>query len=339
MASEWMKRAAASAAIAAILSALPGAAYAASCASLRSQIAAASSSRPDAARAARFEQAARRQRSELAATKRMAARARCTGRSTAECSTLNSTIYAMDVRIAELDAQAKRARGNRSVATLKRQLDRQGCNAAKSRSPRKATKPISRPASKAKTAQTRRTSISTPSAPAAPIGGNYRTVCVRTCDGYFFPVSNAVAPQSFPTDVKRCAAMCPRAETKLFVHGLSGDAQTMFDRNGKRYSAQSYAFRHTRPDYRPSPSCTCGRPLAPRPVAELRGSTARQPVPAPLDMGPPALDAETRRNASVDFGWGKASDIIAARTTERPERAVRVVGPVFLPDPEAATTR
>ena len=345
MAKGWMRGFAASLALAAALATLEGtdAAHAASCSSLKSQLT--SASRADPGKAARYERAAGRQRSELATTRRLAARAGCTRRATDQCRTLASTIAAMERRIADLDRQAVSARGggSRSAASLKRQIARQGCNAparsvARKRPAAPARAATATPARTAPRTAPRRASVATPGVPAAPRGGDWRTVCVRTCDGYFFPVSNAVSPQSFPTDVKRCAAMCPRAETRLYVHGTSGDAQTMFDRNGKRYRDQPFAFHHTRPDYRPSAACTGGRPLAPRTKAVLRGSAERA-APAPLGMAPPAGDAETRRNASVDFGWSKAREIVATGTAKRPERAIRVVGPVFLPDPEAAAAR
>ena len=111
----------------------------------------------------------------------------------------------------------------------------------------------------------------------------------------------------------------------------------MFDRRGKRYAEMSYAFQHTREDYRPSEACSCGRPVAPIRTSTLRG-TADVSVPSPIGIAPPAGDAETRRNAALDFGWDKARTLA---TDERPtdERPVRVVGPVFLPDPTRATTR
>ena len=47
---------------------------------------------------------------------------------------------------------------------------------------------------------------SNPSVPPAPISGpqsgTYRTVCVRTCDGAYFPVSFATVPARFPDDEK-----------------------------------------------------------------------------------------------------------------------------------------
>lgn len=307
-------------------------ALAASCSSLKSQLASASRG---SGKAAAYKRAAKRQRAELATTRGLAARAGCTRRATAQCKTLETTIAAMERRVADLDRKAK---GGPSAASLKRRIARKGCDAPKRSAAKKPATKVSRRAAVAGAKPVRQASISRPAAPGAPRSGAWRTVCVRTCDGYFFPVSNSVSPQSFPTDVRRCASMCPRAETRLFVHGRNGGAETMFDRTGKRYEAMDYAFGHTKPGYKPNAGCTCGRPLAPRAKAVLRGSAERA-VPSPTGMAPPAGDAETRRNASVDFGWSKAREIVATGTAERPARAIRVVGPTFLPDPAAAEAR
>ena len=39
-----------------------------------------------------------------------------------------------------------------------------------------------------------------------------RTVCVRTCDGAYFPISFATVPARFPDDERTCKALCPAAE-------------------------------------------------------------------------------------------------------------------------------
>lgn len=338
MATRWLTRLTASMALAASFGAVDvDGALAASCSSLKSQLASASRG---SGQSATYRRAAKRQRAELATTRGLAARAGCTRRTNAQCRTLESTIAAMERRVADLD---RRAKGDPSAASLKRRIARKGCDAPKRGAAKAKPAPkVSREATVVAAKPARQASVARPTAPGAPRGGAWRTVCVRTCDGYFFPVSNAVAPQSFPTDVKRCAAMCPRAETRLFVHGRNGGADTMIDRTGKRYEAMDYAFGHTKPDYKPNAGCTCGRPLAPRARAALRGSAERtvgSSASSPAGMAPPAGDAETRRNASVDFGWSKAREIVATGTAERPTRAIRVVGPTFLPDPEAAAAR
>src|SRR3954469_12032226 len=41
--------------------------------------------------------------------------------------------------------------------------------------------------------------------------GTFRTVCVRTCDGAYFPISFATTPGRFQDDEKSCKALCPAA--------------------------------------------------------------------------------------------------------------------------------
>ena len=45
----------------------------------------------------------------------------------------------------------------------------------------------------------------------------YKTVCVRTCDGFYFPVSYATTPARFGDDEATCKNLCPAAEATLFT--------------------------------------------------------------------------------------------------------------------------
>ena len=54
-------------------------------------------------------------------------------------------------------------------------------------------------------------------------GENYRTICVRTCDGYYFPVSYSTTPASFAADEQTCQRMCPASETALYTHRNPGE--------------------------------------------------------------------------------------------------------------------
>src|SRR5262249_53872712 len=51
-----------------------------------------------------------------------------------------------------------------------------------------------------------------PSVPGVDLGaasGSFRTVCVRTCDGGYFPISFATSPARFADDERACKALCP----------------------------------------------------------------------------------------------------------------------------------
>ena len=65
-----------------------------------------------------------------------------------------------------------------------------------------------------------------PSAPSADLGpqsGTFRTVCVRSCDGAYFPISFATVPARFPDDEKTCKALCPAADATLFAYRNPGE--------------------------------------------------------------------------------------------------------------------
>jgi len=100
-----------------------------------------------------------------------------------------------------------------------------------------------------------------PGAPGADLGpqsGTYRTVCVRTCDGAYFPVSFATIPARFPDDEKTCKALCPATEATLFAYRNPGeDMNQAVSINGQPYTALPNAFRF-RQEF--NPSCACKAP-------------------------------------------------------------------------------
>lgn len=150
--------------------------------------------------------------------------------------------------------------------------------------------------------------------------GEFRTLCVRTCDGYFFPMSNGAALSDFERDQKNCEAACPGTDVELFYHLADGEAQEdmVSARTAEPYRDLPSAYRYKRANLPRTPGCGCnarqdrnfsilageGRPI---PQSNKEPADAEKPVPATP----------------------------AARPD--PNRKVRVVGPKFLPDPQGAT--
>ena len=86
-------------------------------------------------------------------------------------------------------------------------------------------------------------------------GGTYRTVCVRTCDGAYFPVSFATMPARFQDDEKTCKALCPATEANLYAYpNPGGDMNQAVSTTGQPYTALPTAFK-----FRAShdPACSC----------------------------------------------------------------------------------
>jgi hypothetical protein len=97
--------------------------------------------------------------------------------------------------------------------------------------------------------------IPPPAAEFGPQSGTFRTVCVRTCDGAYFPVSFATVQSRFPDDEKTCKALCPATEATLFTYRNPGeDINQAVSVSGQAYSQLPNAFKF-RSEF--NPSCAC----------------------------------------------------------------------------------
>lgn len=73
----------------------------------------------------------------------------------------------------------------------------------------------------------------------------YRTVCVRMCDGFYFPVSFSTLPNHFQRDADACQSRCA-APSELFYYQNPGGAmeQAVSARTQQPYSSLKTAFRY-----------------------------------------------------------------------------------------------
>jgi hypothetical protein len=73
----------------------------------------------------------------------------------------------------------------------------------------------------------------------------YRTVCVRLCDGYYFPMSFSTLPSHFPQDADACSSKCA-APAELYYYPNPGGAidQAVALRTQEAYSKLKFAFRY-----------------------------------------------------------------------------------------------
>lgn len=118
--------------------------------------------------------------------------------------------------------------------------------------------------------------------------GLYRTVCVRLCDGYYFPISFSTKRSRFARDEQVCQSQCS-SEARLFYHSSSDpNAEDLRDRDGNRYEDLANAFVY-RTTY--NRSCQC----RPEPWSE----EARQRHAAYAAEG---ADGSSRRVGSATAG-------------------------------------
>jgi hypothetical protein len=189
-----------------------------------------------------------------------------------------------------------------------------------------------------------------PGAPGADLGpqsGTYRTVCVRTCDGAYFPVSFATVPARFPDDEKTCKSLCPAADASLFAYRNPGeDINQAVSIGGQPYTALPNAFRF-RQEFNPSCACKAAgqtwsdalKNIDDKAAAEQQGDiivtdeSAKKMSRAPTKTAPSAAK-KGPASASTTPDPAPATDAPASTATPSgtgTDKPIRSVGPTFIP--------
>ena len=83
--------------------------------------------------------------------------------------------------------------------------------------------------------------------------GRYRSVCVRTCDGFFFPISYSTYAGNLDQDAQMCQANCA-APSELYVYRTGGDIAQAISLSGTAYADLPNAFKY-RKEYVKGCSC------------------------------------------------------------------------------------
>jgi hypothetical protein len=189
-----------------------------------------------------------------------------------------------------------------------------------------------------------------PTAPTAA-SGTYKTLCVRTCDGFYFPISYSAMPNRFAEDAQACQRLCPASEVELYSHRASGeDVNQAVSSSGRLYTQMANAFAY-RKQFNPSCSCkAAGQTWADalkqlddqtiergdivvteekakqlsQPQVDAQGKPIKQP---PLPKGAAQPQPVTATPASANAAAPPAD---TAQDPD-PKRRVRAVGPTFLP--------
>ena len=70
----------------------------------------------------------------------------------------------------------------------------------------------------------------------------YRTICVRLCDGYFFPISFATTEGSFPRDAEACHSQCAAPAQLYYYQNPGSEMDQAVALDGSPYSQLRTAF-------------------------------------------------------------------------------------------------
>lgn len=158
--------------------------------------------------------------------------------------------------------------------------------------------------------------------PSADYPGSLRTLCVRTCDGAFFPISSNSSPADFQRDAETCQRRCPGTETALYYHALVTEEtnQMVSAATGEPYADLPSAFAYKTRDLSRPGQCGC---------SPASRTATQQSTP---DNGKGVIDLRTRKKADPI----EAKSTIADRPYNPQDTKVRVVGPSFLPSQETS---
>ena len=179
--------------------------------------------------------------------------------------------------------------------------------------------------------------------------GTYRTVCVRSCDGGYFPISIATVPGRFADDEKACKALCPATEASLYTYRNPGeDMNQAVSIGGQTYTSSPNAFKF-RSEFNPSCACKAAgqtwsdalKSIDDKAAAEQQGDIivteegskkmARpqaKSAPAPAKKGSVATTAPDSAPPSTS-----APSNAPPATSDAPSdnKQIRTVGPTFIP--------
>ena len=168
----------------------------------------------------------------------------------------------------------------------------------------------------------------------ASTAGTYRTVCARTCDGAYFPVSFATVPSRFQDDEKTCKSLCPNSEASLFTYRNPGeDISQAVSLNGQPYTQSPNAFRF-RTQFDKTCSCRAAGQSWSDALKNVDDSSAAQ-------QGDIIVTNESSKKMSLppSSGAKKPANAVAPQpaSTDTPapppagDRPIRSVGPTFIP--------
>lgn len=160
----------------------------------------------------------------------------------------------------------------------------------------------------------------------------YRTICVRVCDGYYFPLSFATTRQRFASDAAKCMNQYELGEAALFYYpNPGGNVSQAVSISGARYLNQPYAF-HYRTTF--VPQCAARLHTGLTSLGERAGATpstmgemfetavatrmAAPSIPIPIARASWSSDPETLAN--------RAGDLVPETILPPTETAVVVAG-------------
>ena len=230
-----------------------------------------------------------------------------------KCISMNSRMEDAGRQLSQLQQQRDALRGGggskRRQAELQDALARNGCGGA-------AAPPQSRRGGGVFDWFGGREEIQ-PEEPQAPISryldpnGTYRSICVRLCDGFFYPISEHAYGGRLTQDATQCQSNCA-APAELYVYRPGAGPEQAISLSGSAYTDLAVAFKYRKEyvkgcsckqaEYNPTDIETYNKSAeATAATAPVKGKPGKKPqAKAPAPEAAPA--AEATPPAQLDLG-------------------------------------
>ncbi|KIZ33793.1 MULTISPECIES: DUF2865 domain-containing protein [Rhodopseudomonas] len=168
-----------------------------------------------------------------------------------------------------------------------------------------------------------------PAGELGPRAGTFRTVCARSCDGYYFPISFATVPGRFADDEMTCKNLCPAADATLFTYRNPGeDMHQAVSINGTPYASTPNAFRY-RKEFIPTCSCKAAGQTWSEALKNIDNKSA---VPnGDIIVTEESAKKMAQPKAAPKSSAAPAATPAAAPAAADPNKPIRSVGPTYLP--------
>ena len=319
--------------LAALLATAPaGMAQALDCGRLQAQIAALGQG--GGGRSAQYEQAAQKQRAEIDRTGAYARSIGCENRQflffgsapPAQCGPINAQLARMRENYNQLSGLARQASGEAQRRDLTARFDAYCRGTTPQRGIFDAifggggrTMPLDAPLEPL------------PNEPRPPADdsqtlarGGSQAICVRSCDGGFFPISYAARSRALSDLDDLCKALCPGTEATLYTHAPSRDFDTAVSVDGDAYKDLPNAFKFQK-SFDPSCSCKPASQSWVQALAEAEKVLGRESKSDIFVTAEKSAEMARPKAASEKSG-GKQDAKTRMKVDEDPAAAERVIG-------------
>ena len=185
------------------------------------------------------------------------------------------------------------------------------------------------------------------------MSGTFKTLCVRTCDGAYFPVSFATVSARFQDDEKTCKALCPATEAGALRPSQSRRGH---EPGGVAVSGQPYTALPTAFKFRVShdPACSCKgagqtwsdalKSVDDKAVLDQQGDIIvteesakkmqqqKMQAQQPKGAQQPAAGKKGAPAPATTAGTPPAAPAEAPKAADGKDKPIRSVGPTFIPE-------